>query len=134
MLSFSYNKKNYPPLDKDMKKYIKDNNLKIFNNHFFRYNNNTKNKMNVISLYGDDNVNKNDYFFYDFSENEDNLEECIKKNLLEIPEIRENNLNIEKYNSEINNYKNKMVCLLSSSSILLFVTFFISYKYYLQIR
>lgn len=141
MLSFYYNKKNYPTLDEDMKKYIKENNFKIFNNHYLRYNN--KNKMKVISLYGDDSINKNDYFFYDFSENEDNLEECNKKNLFEIKEkteikeikeITKNNLNIEKYNNEINNYKYKIVYVVGSSSILMIVTFLMTYKYYLQIR
>ena len=137
MFSFYYNKKNYNTLNEDMKKYIKENNLKIFNSHYLRYNNNNKYKMKVISLHGDDNINKNDYFFYDFNdfnENEENLEECNKKKIPEIPEILENNLNIEKYNNEINNYKNKIVYVVGSSSVLMIFTFLISYKYYLQIR
>lgn len=128
MFSFYYNKKNYITMNEDIKKYIKENNFKIFNNHYLRYN-----KMKAISLVGDENINNNDYFFYDFIENEDtNIEECNQKKMLE--EITKNNLNIEKYNSEINNYKKKIAYVLSSSSIVLLVTFFMSYKYYLQLR
>jgi hypothetical protein len=134
MFSF-YNKKNYIHINEDMKKYIKENNLKIFNNHYLRYNNNNndKDKMKVISLYGDININsnKNDYFFYDFNENEENIEECNKKIISEISEISEKNLNIEKYNNEINNYKNKIVYVVVSSSFLMIFTFVISYKYYI---
>jgi hypothetical protein len=128
MFSFYYNKKKNITMNEDIKKYIKKNNFKIFNNHYLR-----NNKMKEITLVGDENSNNNDYFFYDFIENEDtDLKECNQSKMLE--EITKNNLNIEKYNNEITNYKKKIVYVFTSSSIVLLVTFFMSYKYYLQLR
>jgi hypothetical protein len=125
MFSFYYNKNNYLSMNDKMKKYIKDNNNKIFSNHYLRYNN----KMKLISIDGDDNVNKNDYFFYDLSDIEDNIDQNKKSIEKKDDDIIDND-----YDNEIINSKNKVVYLLGSSSILMVISFFISYKYYLQIR
>lgn len=125
MFSFYYNKNNYPSMNDKMKKYIKEDNNKIFSNHYLRYNN----KMKIISIHGDDNVNKNDYFFYDLSDIEDNIDQN-KKPL----EKKDNDIMDKDYDNEIINSKNKVVYLLGSSSILIVISFFISYKYYLQIK
>ena len=125
MFSFYYNKNNYPSMNDKMKKYIKESNNKIFSNHYLRYNN----KMKLISIYGDDNINKNDYFFYDLSDIEDNIDQN-KKPL----EKKDNDIFVKDCDNEIIYSKNKVVYLLGSSSILMVISFFISYKYYLQIR
>jgi len=125
MFSFYYNKNNYLSMNDKMKKYIKDSNNKIFSNHYSRYNN----KMKLISIDGNVNVNKNDYFFYDLSDIEDNIDQNNKP-----LEKKDNDIFVEEYNNEIINSKNNVVYLLGSSSILMVISFFISYKYYLQIR
>ena len=126
MFSFYYNKNNYPcSMNNKMKKYIKDSNNKIFSNHYSRYNN----KMKLISIDGDVNVNKNDYFFYDLSDIEDNIDQ--NKKYLEKKDV---DIIDNEYDNEIINSKNNVVYLLGSSSILMVISFFISYKYYLQIR
>jgi hypothetical protein len=130
-----FSKKNYPPVSEDIKKYIKENNTKIFNNHQLQ-----ASKMKINHIFENEKEdNNNDYFFYDLNDiNDENKKKIIEiknnENKSKLIEIKNNNKNIEKYNNSINNHKVKILYVLSTSSIFMIITYIMSYKYYLHIR
>ena len=136
MFNMYFSKKTFPPMSEDIKKYIKENNTKIFNNHKLK-----ASKMKINHIFENENENEdnnNDYFFYELNDiNDENNEN--KSKLIEIKNNNKNiekynNKNIEKYNNRINNQKLKILYVLSTSSIFMIITYIMSYKYYLHIR
>ena len=126
MFNMYFSKKIYPPVSEDIKKYIKENNTKIFNNHQLQ-----ASKMKINHIFENEKEdNNNDYFFYDLNDTNDENNENKSK----LIEIKNNNVNIEKYNNIMNNQKLKILYVLSTSSIFMIITYIISYKYYLHIR
>lgn len=140
MFRFFNLKNNHLPLNENLQKYIKENNLKIFNSHIL-YNKN-KIKMKINNLFENDISNNNDYFFYEdyFDDgNEKNkskklpIEKTIEENNLSEMEIIINNNNINQFNDEINTYKIKLIYILSSTSLAVF-SLLVSYKYYITMK
>jgi hypothetical protein len=141
MFRFFNLKNNHLPLNEILQKYIKENNLKIFNSHIL-YNKN-KIKMKINNLFENDISNNNDYFFYEdyFDDgNEKNkskklpIEKTIEENnLSEMEIIINNNNNINQFNDEINTYKIKLIYILSSTSLAVF-SLLVSYKYYITMK
>ena len=140
MFRFFNLKNNHLPLNENLKKYIKENNLKIVNSHIL-YNKN-KIKMKINNLFENDISNNNDYFFYEdyFDDgNEKNkpkklpIERTIEENNLSEIEIIINNNNINQFNDEINKYKIKLIYILSSTSLAVF-SLLVSYKYYIIMK
>jgi hypothetical protein len=130
-----FSKKTFPPMSEDIKKYIKESNTKIFNNHQLQ-----ASKMKINHIFENEKEdNNNDYFFYELNDindenNKNNKNNKNNENKSKLIEIKNNNVNIEKYNNIINNQKLKILYVLSTSSIFMIITYIISYKYYLHIR
>jgi hypothetical protein len=154
MFFSSFYKKLTPPsLDINLKKYIKENNLKLFNNHTNLHLNKMK-VFPIIEKNKDDyiivnNINNNsiedDYFFIDLD-----VDNKLKKNILNnkvnenkminyeynknLKEIQYYNKSIIQFNNDINNYKYKILFILGGGSFFFFFSFFMSYKYYKNLK
>jgi hypothetical protein len=131
MFRFFYLKNNFPPLNENIQKYIKENNIKIFNNHILK--NKNKKTMKIFNLFENDLSNNNDYFFYEDYFDDDKEKNIAENNLSEIEIINYNNNNIKQFNDEINKCKLKLIYILSSTSLAVF-SFLASYKYYITMK